>query len=73
VKYWAPFNGGEGLHDAWWRENFGGDIWLYAGSHGCINVPAEVMPDVLANIEVGEAVVIYGDPYDESVYTKESS
>ncbi len=73
VKYWAPFNGGEGLHDAWWRENFGGDIWLYAGSHGCINVPAEVMPDVFANVEVGEAVVIYGDPYDESVYTKESS
>ncbi len=73
VKYWLPFNGGEGLHDAEWRESFGGDIWKYAGSHGCINVPADVMPLVFENVEIGEAVVIYGDPYDESVYVRDSS
>ena len=25
--------------------------------------------DIYKNVEIGEAVVIYGDPYDESVYT----
>ena len=70
VRYWVRFNGGEGLHDAPWRENFGGKIWLYDGSHGCVNVPEWVMDDVYNNTEVGEAVVVYGMNYDDSVYTK---
>ena len=39
VKYWMPFNGGIGLHDADWRGSFGGDIYKTNGSHGCINLP----------------------------------
>ena len=39
VKYWMPFNGGIGLHDADWRSSFGGDIYKTNGSHGCINLP----------------------------------
>ncbi len=39
VKYWMPFNGGIGLHDADWRSSFGGDIYKTGGSHGCINLP----------------------------------
>ena len=27
VDYWMPFDGGRGLHDASWREYFGGDIY----------------------------------------------
>ncbi|MDO4619388.1 MAG: peptidoglycan binding domain-containing protein [Lachnospiraceae bacterium] len=73
VNYWVKFNGGEGLHDASWREEFGGSIWKYNGSHGCVNVPPWVMSSVYANVEVGEAVVIYGDVYDESVYEKPAS
>ena len=69
VNYWVPFNGGEGLHDAPWRDAFGGSIWKSDGSHGCINCPEDVMPEIYKNVEIGEAVVIYGDPYDESVYT----
>ena len=41
VDYWMPFNGGIGFHDASWREKFGGTIYQYAGSHGCINLPVE--------------------------------
>lgn len=39
VKYWMPFNGGIGLHDADWRSSFGGEIYKTNGSHGCINLP----------------------------------
>lgn len=39
VQYWMPFYQGYGLHDASWRNSFGGqDYWLN-GSHGCVNMP----------------------------------
>lgn len=39
VKYWMPFNGNVGMHDATWRGAFGGVIFLTSGSHGCVNLP----------------------------------
>lgn len=40
VKYWMPFHGGYGLHDAVWRNGkFGGQDYYYGGSHGCVNLP----------------------------------
>lgn len=39
VNYWMPFNGNIGMHDATWRKKFGGEIYMNAGSHGCINLP----------------------------------
>lgn len=39
VQYWMPFNGGVGFHDADWQPYFGGDRYLYGGSHGCVNMP----------------------------------
>ncbi len=30
-----------GFHDATWRSEFGGDIYEWGGSHGCINMPLE--------------------------------
>lgn len=40
VKYWMPFYGGYGLHDAVWRNGkFGGQDYYYGGSHGCVNLP----------------------------------
>lgn len=39
VKYWMPFHGGFGFHDASWRSKFGGTIYQKSGSHGCINLP----------------------------------
>ena len=41
VEYWMPFDGGIGFHDATWRDEFGGDIYLTNGSHGCVNLPPE--------------------------------
>lgn len=32
-------NSGVGIHDASWRDVFGGSIWETNGSHGCINTP----------------------------------
>ncbi|MDO4805113.1 MAG: L,D-transpeptidase [Lachnospiraceae bacterium] len=59
VNYWICFNGGEGIHDATWRSDFGGDIWIASGSHGCVNTPIEVMPIVYDNVFEDHAVVIY--------------
>lgn len=39
VKYWMPFSGNYGLHDASWRTKFGGQDYYYGGSHGCVNLP----------------------------------
>ena len=60
VKYWMPFSGGYGLHDANWRSQFGGEEYLYNGSHGCVNIPPSVAGTVYANVSVGTQVVIYG-------------
>jgi lipoprotein-anchoring transpeptidase ErfK/SrfK len=38
VDYWMPFHKGYGLHDAWWRSTFGGQDYVYNGSHGCVNM-----------------------------------
>jgi len=60
VKYWMPFSGGYGLHDASWRSQFGGDQYLYNGSHGCVNLPTSVAGQVFENVSVGTPVIIYG-------------
>lgn len=59
VAFWAPFNGGQGLHDAAWRYEFGGNIYQENGSHGCVNIPKEVMQQIYDTIEIGTAVVVY--------------
>jgi len=60
VKYWMPFSGGYGLHDANWRSQFGGEEYLYNGSHGCVNIPPAVAGTVYENVSIGTQVVIYG-------------
>ncbi|MBE5943917.1 MAG: hypothetical protein E7258_03255 [Lachnospiraceae bacterium] len=69
VYFWMPFNGGIGLHDATWRDAFGGDIYQYDGSHGCINLPYEAAEKIYNNIEYGMPIVCYWD--DEVVEVKE--
>ncbi len=59
VKYWMPVKGGIGLHDASWRKKFGGEIYKTDGSHGCINIPREVMADIYDNFEVGTPVIMF--------------
>lgn len=59
VAYWMPFNGNIGIHDAVWRDQFGGQIYKTNGSHGCVNAPTETAKKVFENIEAGTAVVCY--------------
>ena len=60
VKYWMPFDGGVGLHDAWWRSNFGGSIYLEHGSHGCVNLPSSVAAELFDMVSVGTPVIVFG-------------
>ncbi len=60
VKFWMPFNGNIGLHDASWRSSFGGNIYLTGGSHGCVNLPSSAASKIFENVHKGEAVVVYG-------------
>ena len=60
VGYWMPFNGNVGLHDASWRNEFGGKIYVESGSHGCVNLPVAAAGAIFNTIEKGEAVIVYG-------------
>lgn len=60
VNYWMPFHYGYGLHDATWRGSFGGDIYLYSGSHGCVNLPLKAAATIFNNASVGTKVILYG-------------
>lgn len=71
VKYWMPFNGSIGLHDADWRKAFGKDIFLTRGSHGCINLPPKVAKKIYENISKGTAVICYELPGTENYEVKD--
>lgn len=59
VDYWMPFDGGIGLHDAAWRDTFGGDIYINSGSHGCVNLPNETARTIYNNVEAGSKVLVH--------------
>ena len=48
-----------GLHDSSWRTEYGGDIYLTDGSHGCVNTPLDAIATIYNNITVGTLVVVY--------------
>ncbi len=58
VDYWMNVSWcGVGLHDLN-RAAYGGDIYMYNGSHGCINLPPDFAEDLFYAIEVGIPVLI---------------
>ena len=59
VDYWMAFSGGCGIHDASWRSSFGGDIYTYNGSHGCINTPYNAVRTIYNNTYIGIPVIVY--------------
>lgn len=60
VNYWMPFEGGGfGLHDATWRGAFGGSIYTYDGSHGCVNLPFDRAQELYEIVNVGDVVVTH--------------
>ena len=59
VKYWMPFNGNIGMHDANWRRSFGGEIYLTGGSHGCVNLPPSKAAEIYEYMSPGFPVICY--------------
>ena len=61
VDRWMRFtpDAAIGLHDATWRSNFGGDIYLTNGSHGCVNLPHEAACQLFDMVTIGTTVVVH--------------
>ncbi|SFE25653.1 L,D-transpeptidase family protein [Trichococcus pasteurii] len=61
VNFWIPFVGNSvGLHDSPWQTHgYGGDVYLYYGSHGCVNTPYEAVRTLYYSYPVGTPVVVY--------------
>lgn len=59
VYYWMAFIGSSyGIHDATWRSSFGGNIYKYNPSHGCVNVPYDVAETLFYRVEIGTPVFV---------------
>lgn len=59
VNYWIAFKGSAfGFHDASWRSKFGGKIYQYNGSHGCVNMPYAKVRQLYNMISIGTPVYI---------------
>ncbi len=59
VTYWMPYFGNYGMHDATWRSEFGGDIYIANGSHGCINLPLDKAAQIYQYVYAGFPVICY--------------
>ena len=59
VQYWMPFHDGQGLHDATWRNKFGGEIYNGDGSHGCVNLPYAVAEKIYNSVNAGYPIFLY--------------
>ncbi len=62
VTYWMPFHGNYGMHDATWRDTFGGDIYLNDGSHGCLNLPLDKAEEIYGYMTEGFPIICYYYP-----------
>lgn len=60
VDFWMPFNGNVGMHDASWRSEFGGVIYVTSGSHGCVNLPRSAAKSIFDIVEKNTPVIVYG-------------
>ena len=59
VDYWMPFYRGYGMHDASWRSDFGGKIYVNSGSHGCVNLPPSKVKALYESAPTGTPVVCH--------------
>ena len=58
VDFWIPYFGNYGIHDSDWRDEYGGDIYLTSGSHGCVNTPWEAVSIIYEHAYAGMPVVV---------------
>ena len=59
VMFWLPFNDQVGIHDSSWRSEYGGDIYLTNGSHGCVNTPYDAAEKIFNTVGIGDPVIVY--------------
>lgn len=59
VSYWMHFYNHCGFHDAGWRKDFGEDIYLEDGSHGCVNMPPAKAKALYELVYKGMPVIVY--------------
>ena len=65
VDYWMAFiDSSTGLHNSDWRTVYGRDydgdlIYLYNGSHGCINMSYDDAQQMYGLTELGDAVIVH--------------
>ena len=60
VAYATFFNNGIAIHDAdAWRSEYGGTIYQWGGSHGCINTPRWFAEIVYNNSTIGTPVYVF--------------
>lgn len=59
VMFWLPFNDQVGIHDSSWRSEYGGDIYLTNGSHGCVNTPYNAAEKIFNTVGIGDPVIVY--------------
>lgn len=59
VMFWLPFNDQVGIHDSDWRSEYGGNIYLTNGSHGCINTPYDAAEKIFNTVGIGDPVIVY--------------
>ena len=62
VSYWMPYEGNYGMHDASWRDTFGGNIFMNNGSHGCLNLPIDAAGAIYNQVYEGFPVICYYYP-----------
>ena len=61
VDYWVGFDetgGIYGLHDAQWRDEFGGDIWTYDPSRGCVNMPLDKIGILFERLRLADEITV---------------
>ncbi len=60
-NYWNRISDvGIGMHDSTWRGGaFGGDIYKWNGSHGCINMSYDDAQYIYENVPIGTPVVMF--------------
>ena len=60
VAYWMVFADDVGFHDATWQPYFGGSLYTWNGSHGCVNMPLGKAGELYELIYDGMPVFVYG-------------
>lgn len=60
VNYWIRFdNNAQGIHDAPWQSQFGGDTYTWSGSLGCVNTPYDNVAYIYENVDYGTPVIVF--------------